>query len=178
MRITPGSFYSRYNVSGVIAAIFILIFASGCGVYSFTGASIPPEAETVSVQFFPNKAKLVEPTLSALFTDALRDQFVNQTNLEMIDRNGDLAFEGEITDYKTEPVAIQGDQTAALNRLTISVNVRFVNRFEPDKDFEQRFTQFVDYDSERDLNDIKTDLIDGLNEMLTMDIFQKAVINW
>ena len=116
------------------------MFSFRLWVYSFTGASIPPEAKTVSVQFFPNRAQLIEPTLSPIFTEALRDQFVNQTNLEMIDRNGDLALEGEIVDYKTSPVAIQGDQTAALNRLTITVNVRFVNKYEPDKDFEQKFS--------------------------------------
>lgn len=158
--------------------ILISILFTGCGVYSFTGASIPPEAKTVSVQFFPNRAQLVEPTLSSIFTDALRDQFVNQTNLEMLDRNGDLALEGEIVEYRTSPVAIQGDQTAALNRLTIAVNVRFVNRFEPDKDFEQKFSQFLDYPSDTDLNSVKTDLIDEITEMLTTDIFNKAVINW
>lgn len=163
----------------ILLVLFMLnVLFSGCGVYSFTGASIPPEAKTISVQFFPNRANLVEPTLSPIFTDALRDQFVNQTNLQMIDRNGDLAIEGEIVEYRTSPVAIQGDQTAALNRLTIGVNVRFVNRFEPDKDFEQKFNQFLDYPSESDLTAVKTDLIDGITEMLTTDIFNKAVINW
>ncbi len=161
-----------------IVIFLVSILASGCGVYSFTGASIPPEAKTISVQFFPNRAQLIEPVLSPVFTDALRDQFVNQTNLEMIDRNGDLAIEGEIIEYKTSPIAIQGDQTAALNRLTIGVNVRFINRFEPDKDFEQKFVQFLDYPSESDLNAVKGDLITGITEMLTTDIFNKAVINW
>ncbi len=161
-----------------IVIFLISILASGCGVYSFTGASIPPEAKTISVQFFPNRAQLIEPVLSPVFTDALRDQFVNQTNLEMIDRNGDLAIEGEIIEYKTSPIAIQGYQTAALNRLTIGVNVRFINRFEPDKDFEQKFVQFLDYPSESDLNAVKGDLITGITEMLTTDIFNKAVINW
>jgi len=162
-----------------LIVIFLLsILASGCGVYSFTGASIPPEAKTISVQFFPNRAQLIEPVLSPVFTDALRDQFVNQTNLEMIDRNGDLAIEGEIIEYKTSPVAIQGDQTAALNRLTIGVNVRFINRFEPDKDFEQKFVQFLDYPSESNLTAVKDELILGITEMLTTDIFNKAVINW
>jgi hypothetical protein len=151
---------------------------SGCGVYSFTGASIPPEAKTISVQYFPNKAQLVEPTLSAIFTDALRDQFTRQTNLEMVDRNGDLALEGEIVDYKTTPVAIQGDQTSALNRLTITVNVRFVNVYEPNKDFEKKFTQYLDYASDADYNAVKGELILGITEMLTTDIFNKAVINW
>jgi hypothetical protein len=167
--------YKGYQVFAVVMLIPLL---QACGVYSFTGASIPPEAKTISVQYFPNKAQLVEPTLSPFFTDKLRDQFTRQTNLEMVDRNGDLAIEGEITDYKTTPVAIQGDQTSALNRLSITVNVRFVNMYEPDKDFEQKFTSFLDYPSDSDYNAVKDELFEGVTEMLTTDIFNKAVINW
>lgn len=162
----------------LILSLTIMLFSAGCGVYSFTGASIPPEAKTVSVQYFPNRAQLIEPTLSPYFTDALRDIFVNQTTLKMVDRNGDLALEGEIVDYSTSPVAIQGDQTAALNRLSITVNVRFVNKFEPEKDFEQKFTQFKDYSSDTDLSAVKDDLISEITEMITTDIFNKAVVNW
>jgi hypothetical protein len=158
-------------------SITTLVFES-CGVYSMTGASIPPEAETVSVAFFPNKAQLVVGTLSPLFTEALQDEFLNQTNLELVERNGDLALEGEIIEYITSPVAIQGDQTAALNRLTISVNVRFVNRYEPDKDFEQKFSQFIEYESDTDLASIQDDLIETISGRLANDIFNKAVINW
>jgi hypothetical protein len=161
-------------------AIFVLTSAilTSCGVYSFTGASIPPEAKTVSVQYFPNRALFVEPVLSPVFTNILRDKFTSQTNLEMIERNGDLSIEGEIVGYDIKPVAIQADQTAAQNRLSIVVNVRFSNRYEPDKDFEQKFTQFFDYSSTTDLNSIKATLIDELSEALAQDIFDKAVINW
>jgi len=155
-----------------------MAFIGSCGVYSFTGASIPPQAKTVSVQFFQNKSQLVEPVLSPLFTDDLRDILISQTVLEMVDKGGDLAFEGEITGYKTTPVAIQGDQTAALNRLTIKVNVRFFNKFEPEKDFEQEFSQFLDYSSERDLSEVKEELIIQINDMLVTDIFNKALVNW
>ena len=166
------------SILWIMPLTFLLTLSGSCGLYTFTGASIPPEATSVSVQYFPNKAELIEPTLSAIFTDAMRDQFVNQTNLEMVDRNGDLAIEGEIVGYKTLPVAIQSDQTAALNRLTITVNVRFVNRFEPDKDFEQKFSQFLDYDSEADLSEVQGELVLAITEMLTTDVFNKAVINW
>jgi len=162
----------------LILTVAVSLLNTGCGLYSFTGASIPPEAKTVSVQFFPNKAQLVVATLSPIFTDALQDQFVNQTNLEMVERNGDLALEGEIIDYKVIPVAIQGDQTAALNKLSISVNVRFVNKYEPDKDFEQKFTQFLEYDSELNIQAVQDNLIDAITKALAEDIFNKAVINW
>ena len=162
----------------VVLSVVIISSIQSCGVYSFTGASIPPEAKTVSVQFFPNRALLVEPTLSPIFTDILRDQFTGQTNLEMVEKNGDLAISGEITDYKITPVAIQADQTAAQNRLTITVNARFSNRFEPDKDFDSKFTQFYDYESTTDLNSIKSLLIDELSLDIAQDVFDKAVINW
>lgn len=156
----------------------LLMLLPGCGVYSFTGASIPAGAKTVSVQYFPNKAQLVEPTLSPTFTNTLRDIFTTQTTLEMVDIKGDIALEGEIVAYHTSPVAIQADQTAAMNRLTIAVNVRFVNRIEPEKDFEQKFSQFLEYPSETDLNSVSAELIATINEMLATDIFNKAVVNW
>ncbi len=159
----------------IAAAIFLF---PGCGVYSFTGASIPAGAKTVSVQYFQNKAQLVEPLLSPSFTNTLRDIFTNQTTLITVEENGDLALEGEIIEYKTTPVAIQGDQTAALNRLTITVNVRFHNRLEPEKDFEQKFSQYIEYPSETPLSSVSAQLIGEINTFLATDIFNKAVVNW
>jgi len=158
--------------------LMITVLFSGCGVYSLTGASVPPGAKTVSIQYFPNKSALVEPTLSPVFTNILRDKFSSDLNLNMVERNGDLAFEGEITVYKTMPVAIQGDQTAALNRLTITVNVRFTSKLEPDKDFEQKFTEFAEYSSTEDFNSVKDDLIKQISDALAEDIFNKAMVNW
>ena len=122
--------------------LLLALVCQGCGFYSFTGASIPAEAKTVSVQYFPNQAQLINPALSNDFTTALRDAMMNQTSLDMVESSGDLAFEGEITDYRTTPVAITSEQTAALNRLTITVNVRFVNLFDEKKNFETKFTHY------------------------------------
>lgn len=151
---------------------------TSCGIYSFTGASIPAEARTVSVQHFPNNANLVNPLLSDMITNTLRDYFMNQTTLDGVNDNGDLAIEGEIIDYKTAPTAITGDQVAALNRLTITVNVRFFNRYDDSKNFEQKFTQFEDYQSNQDLNAIQEELLTTICDKLCEDIFNKAVVNW
>ncbi|MDV7389969.1 LPS assembly lipoprotein LptE, partial [Arthrospira platensis SPKY1] len=100
------------------------------------------------------------------------------TSLTSLTNGGDLAFEGEITDYSTSPVAIQSDQTAALNRLSITVNVRFLNKFDESKSFETKFTQYVDYPSNQDLNAVKDGLIAEITEMLVDNIFNRAVVNW
>lgn len=170
------STYSPYRL--LLMATILLVFAQSCGIYSFTGASIPPEAKSISVQHFPNNAILVEPLLSSSFTASLRDKFMTQTSLDMVDQNGDLAFEGEILDFITEPMAIQSDQTAALNRLTITVNVRFFNTFDESKSFETRFSQYMDYPSDQDFNAVKDNLISDIVDMLVEDIFNRAVVNW
>jgi hypothetical protein len=158
--------------------ILLIPCLSGCGVYSFTGASIPPGAKTISIAYFVNNAQFVEPTLSQSLTDALRDRFQSQTDLDFINEGGDLQIEGTITDYSTRPVAIQGDETAALNRLTITVKVKFTNTLDPAKDFDNPFTRFEDYPSNQDLSSVKDELITTINEYLVDDIFNKAVVNW
>lgn len=160
--------------------IFLLssLFFSGCGVYSFTGASIPVEAKSISIAAFPNKADLVQPALSQTFVEKLKDKFTSQTSLNLVPRNGDLHLEGEITGYSTEPVAITGEQTAALIRLKITVNVRFVNKYSPKDNFESAFTRYEDYQSNLDLNTVEEGLITLISEALVEDIFNKSVVNW
>lgn len=164
----------KINTLLILIAAFLL---TGCGIYSFTGASIPAEAKTVSVQHFPNNANLVNPLLSDMITNTLRDYFMNQTTLDGVNDNGDLAIEGEIIDYKTSPTAITGDQ-AALNRLTITVTVRFYNRYDESKNFEQKFSQYEDYPSNQELNSIQDNILDNIVQKLCEDIFNKAVVNW
>lgn len=162
----------------ILLILVVAFLLTGCGVYSFTGASIPAEAKTVSVQYFPNNANLVQPMLSSVLTNTLRDYFMNQTSLAEVENNGDLSIEGEITDYVTAPTAITGDQTAALNRLTITVNVRFFNKYDESKNFEQKFSQYEDYSSTLDLNSVQDELMETIVGKLCEDIFNKAVVNW
>ncbi len=175
-------FTTKENMKIKPAALFLLsviiLITSGCGIYSFTGASISPDVKTISIKYFVNNAVMVQPTLSRRFTEALRDKFTNQTNLSMVSSGGDLAIEGEITGYTTEPVAIQGDQKAALQRLKITVNVRFVNAKDEKQNFETSFSRFADYDASNRLSDVEDGLIDQINEELTQDVFNKAVVNW
>ena len=162
----------------VVMVLALAMLCQGCGIYSFSGASIPAEAKTVSVDYFPNHAQLVNPLLSNNFTNALRDAMTNQTTLDMVDTGGDLAFEGEITDYRTAPTAITSGQTAAMNRLTITVKVRFSNRIDDTKDFEQSFSRYEDYPSDQDLNSVQESLTTTIVEQLVEDIFNKALVNW
>lgn len=161
---------------GLVALITVLY---SCKVnYSFTGASIPEDVHTVSVKTFQSYAPLANANLSQTFTEALKDIFLSQTNLDIVTKEGDLQFEGSITGYSVTPVAIQGNETAALNRLTITVKAKYINTKDKELDFETSFSRFSDYESSQNLASIEDELIKEINDQLTQDIFNKAVSNW
>jgi len=160
------------------SCIILASLIQGCGTYSFTGASISPEIKTVSIDLFPNRAPLIQPSLSQVFTEKLKDKFVSQTNLGQITSGGDLRFEGYISDYNAQPTSIQGNEQAALNRLTITVMVKFVNTKDEKQSFESTFSRFADYDSRTNLAMVESELINEICAQLVDDIFNKAVINW
>lgn len=163
----------------VYISVALIALLSGCKVtYSFSGASISPLAKTFSVQYFQNRAALVQPGLSQNLTDALIDKCKAQTSLNYITSIGDMNFEGEISDYSTKPLTVAADAQAATNRFTITVKVKFTNAIDPTLNFEQAFSRYEDYNSNLDLSAVEKDLSDKIVEMIVEDIFNQAFVNW
>ncbi|WP_432411775.1 LptE family protein [Rasiella sp. SM2506] len=164
-----------------IALVLALVpMVQGCKFYSFTGADIDySTTKTFQVNFFQNNAPIVEPGIGRDFTLKLQDILINQTSLDLVNNNGDLIYEGEITEYYIAPITAQSNSTAAQNRLTISVNVRFFNTKKEEKDFEQRFSFYFDYAGQLQLTGAALDsAIDVIYERITQDIFNKSLANW
>ena len=161
--------------NALIAVGFLLL--SSCGIYNFTGGSTG-DAKTFQVNFFRNEAPLVEPGLDRDFTIALQDLINNQTNLSLTDRNGDLVYEGEIVEFNITPMTATAGQTAAQNRLTIAVKVRFTNNTEEKKDFEKRFSFYYYYPAAAQFNSVKREAIPQIFERITQDIFNASLADW
>ncbi|MDO6676323.1 LPS assembly lipoprotein LptE [Tenacibaculum sp. 1B UA] len=166
------------NLFYTITFITTIILMLGCGAYSFTGGDTG-NAKTIQVDFFPNQAPLVEPTLSQKFTQDLQDLFTRQTNLTLVSSGGDLHFSGEIVDYRVTPMSATAQQTAAQNRLTITVNVNFVNNLNEKKNFEKRFSFYYDYGANQQLTGtVLETALDEILERITQDIFNASVGDW
>ena len=168
----------------VFTGILVLtIIVNACKIgYSFTGASISPEVKTVFIDFFTNRARVVNPMLSQTFTEAMKDKFVNETGLSMEREQGDLEFSGEITGYEVRPLSIQqseqGRDFASMNRLTVTVKVVFTNNKDHEQDFNTSFSAYYDWESTRSLNEVESSAVDVIVEQLVEDIFNKSVANW
>ncbi len=162
-----------------IVLTLILLTTLSCSYkLSFTGGSTG-DAKTIQIDYFPNNAALVEPTLSNKFTESLRDLFTRQTNLSLTTANGDLYFEGEISDYRIIPITATADQTAAQNRLTVSVRVRFYNKLEEEDNFEKTFSFYSDFGASQQLTgSVLETALEEIFERLTQDIYNAAVAKW
>jgi len=169
--------FSR-NAQILYSLIAITLLAGyGCKI-SLSGASTTPEMKTVSVQYFPNNAALVQPTLSQSLTEALKERLIAETNMSLVEQNGDLSFEGAITSYAVSPVAIQQNETAAMNRLSVNIHVKFTNYVNEKLSFETNFMRYEDYLSTDDLSAVEDQLIKSISDQLVEDIFNKALVNW
>jgi hypothetical protein len=166
------------SVLRYILFVFVIIYMSSCNIYSFTGASISPDIKTVSITNFSNNALIVNPLLSSILTEKLRDRFITTSNLSPVQKNGDLSFEGTIITYNTAPIAIQANETASQNRLTVVVSVKFVNKKDEKQNYESSFSRFADYQSGLPFSSVEDELSRKVSEQLVDDIFNKAVVNW
>ena len=162
----------------IVLLALVAVTVISCGIYSFSGADTG-NAQTFQVNYFQNSAAIVEPGIERTFTLQLEDLIQSQTNLSNTESNGDLIYEGEIIDYYISPMSATAQSTAAQNRLTIVVNVRFYNTLEPEKDLEQRFSFYYDYPAQVQL--MGASLATALEEIftrITQDIFNETLANW
>lgn len=168
----------KKNVFHIIFITTIFTIQS-CGIYSFTGASVAPNIKTFQVNFFRNVAPIIEPGIDRIFTQTLQDLVVNQTNLDLTNQNADLIYEGEIVEYFIAPITSTAQNTAAENRLTITVNVRFYDTKNEGNDLEQRFSFYFDYSGSAQLIGSQRDeAIEFIFERLTQDIFNATLAKW
>ena len=167
----------------LIFSLLIGFCVQSCGIYSFTGASVPEGTETFQVNYFQNTAgnsigSVFEPGLDRDFTLALQDLLLNQTNLQLVSSSGHLVYEGEITEYRVSPMTATANQTAAQNRLTISVNVRYFNTKKEEDDFEKRFSFYYDFPAATQVSTIKNEAHEVIFERITQDIFNASLAKW
>jgi len=142
-----------------------------------SGASVG-NARTCQVNFFENRAEIVNPALSALMTDALKDKIQSSTSLKLVNNNADVMFEGEITGYAVQPQQVMATGVASKDRLTVTVRVRFVNELDPDKDYDRSFSRFQEYTGGTPLSSVESQLVDDILKELMEDIFNEAFAAW
>ena len=173
--------YQTYRQILIIAVSSSMVIS--CGIYSFTGSSIPVGVETFQVDYFENTAggkpgSTIEPGLDRDFTIALQDLIVNQTSLNLVNEGGDIIYSGEIVEYSVTPMAATAEIKAAQNRLTMAVMVSYENVRNEEDNIEKRFSFYYDFPGNLQVYDIKDSALEEIFERITQDIFNETLAKW
>lgn len=156
-----------------------MLLVSSCGIYSFSGTSIQPDVNTITINYFEYKAPKVNPSLSNDITEAIKTQFRKMTRLEQVEMDGDLEIIGEVTGYEVRASAVAAGDVVAKNRLTVTVKVDFQNRKHPEDDFSAKsFSAYAEYDSTNSLDSVESSLCQEIVDKIVEDIFNATVAQW
>ncbi len=167
------------HLKTIILGTFISFLCIGCGIYSFSGISISPDVKTFEVRQFTNQAPIVEPGLDRRYTTELQDFILNQTNLDLVTNNGDIIYEGEITQFYIAPNTATADQRAAESRLTIGIRLRYIDTKNEENDLEQTFSFFYDYPSSQLLTgDTAETAFTEIFQRITQDMVNATLAKW
>ena len=165
-------------ISLALALSALLLTGVGCGIYSFSGTSIQPDVNSITINYIEYKALKVNPSLSNDLTEALKEQFRKMTKLEQVEMDGDLEIEGQITGYDVRATAVTANEQAAQSRLPVNVKISFTNRKHPEDDLEQSFSAYADFDATMSLDSVEASLCQEIVEKLVEDIFNATVAQW
>jgi len=167
------------RIVNLVVILVVALLVTACSInMTMSGASIPENINTFSVQYFDNRAPLINPVLSQNMTEGLKDRVTNESRLNLVNGTGDVDFSGEITGYSVRPMAIQADAVSAETRLTMTIKVRYKNYKDPKLNWESSFTAFRDFDSSQNINAIETELTTEMIEEITENVFNKAFADW
>ena len=161
-----------------ILYIPLLLITSSCGFYTFSGASISPEIKNIKISYFINEAENFKANLDRDITQKLTDFIIEQTDLSVNNDNYEIEINGKIISYDITPISISSNDFANQNRLSISVNIDFKNYINEKENYNQKFTRYVDYKSDQNIEEIESELNDQILEEICIDIFNKTFVNW
>jgi hypothetical protein len=165
-----------------LVLIFLILnssfFLSGCGIYSFSGTNLSPDLKTFSVANFSMGTAGGPANLPQKLTEQLKEYFQKNTSLTILPSGGDLILEGSIVGYDVTPAATTANDQAGLNRLNVTVQVRFTNAKDETKNFDQSFTYYADFPQEQTLDQNEARLLPTIQENLIQQIFNKSAADW
>lgn len=157
--------------------VFLVLSQTSCGVYSFSGASVPKEIKTIAIEYISNKAPNSAASLDRIFNQELKNKLVRDAGLKVVDQDGDYLVKGYISNYVITPQASTNGTFSSTYRLTISVQIEFYDfKTEKKTTWNQSFDNFEVY--EGDITSREETLITDISKNISNLIFTKIFSTW
>ena len=172
--------YGKSFTAFLLMSIFLCCQSCIPGLYTFTGTSFDPNIDSFFVFPFQLEARSAPPTLAQNIEEALKLKIRRESSLNQLDTDPDIEFQGTVTRFNVTPQAPEAGEAIGLNRLTISVQIEYIDNYHNDDKYNwsQTFTRFEDFGANDNLLNVQDGLIEVITEQLLEDIFNKAFSDW
>jgi outer membrane lipopolysaccharide assembly protein LptE/RlpB len=163
--------------------ILVAIGLSACWPSSFSfrdTGGMPEEWKTFTLKTLTLEAATCPLSFAAILSENLKDGVQNNTPLLLNTTfgNGEVNMEGKITQYLVTPLAVQGNNNASQNRLSMSL-VMTVNITKPkEEQWTMTSTRFADFSSGTNISEIETKLFEDISAQMVQDLINKLLSNW
>ncbi len=170
--------FFKLKMFTVYCLLFTVTSSLFTSCYTFRGASLDPNLKTIQIQNFQFQTAGGPPNLSLQFNEKLKEYFQRNTSLKTANVNPDLMFEGAITGFTVEPKAASSDDKGGLNRLTITISVKFTNAKNDEKSYDQEFSFYQDFAQTQTITAVQGELVPKILDQIVLDIFNKTAGEW
>lgn len=167
----------KWKVGLILFTLHTALYTS-CGIYSFKGATLSPDIKSVTIVNFTMSTAGGPANMALQFNEKMKEYYQRNTSLALLPSNGDMQLEGTITGYEVTPTAPTANDQAAFNRLTITIQVKFTNNKDEEKNFDQSFSFFKDFPQSQTLSQVESRLIPTILDQIVQDIFNKSAGDW
>lgn len=111
-----------------VAAV-VLFALCGCGIYTFSGSTLPGHLKTVDIPLFLNES--LQPDVADLLTAQISQRMLSENLLRIVSNRGDATISGTVTSYSNAPytygAVLNRDVTVNKYAVRISVKVTFTD---------------------------------------------------
>ncbi|NRB64213.1 MAG: hypothetical protein HRU40_14520 [Saprospiraceae bacterium] len=156
--------------------IGLFLLAQGC--YSFRAATIDARIQSYFIHSFESNAVDALPGLEQRLTGDLQDKIRLNSRLQYQEINPDIEFKGILAGYQISAEAPSTGERVAINRLTITLAIEYIDNITDAEPWKRNFSFFYDYPSGTDFSSIEEEAITTISDQLMEDIFNASFSNW
>jgi hypothetical protein len=164
--------FNFWKAACLLVSISILICR--CGIYSFSGSSVPGHIKNVAVPLFEDKT--AEFGIDRQLTDALIDAITQDNTLKISGvQNADAVLKGDILRIEDRAGQYNDAEKASDFRVTLTIKVTFEDAKKRKTLWEETWSQWGSYDNS---GSSREDGIKQAVEKLSRDILNRTVSGW
>ncbi|MFP4417049.1 MAG: LPS assembly lipoprotein LptE [Chitinispirillaceae bacterium] len=113
----------RFRKTMAFGLVFFAGFwFAGCGIYTFSGSTLPQYLQTVDIPHFSNKS--LQPDIAEQITEQVNSEVLESNLLRIVSETGDATLQGAVLSYSNDPYTYESENVRDVDIEEYAVRIR------------------------------------------------------